>query len=57
MEALNIGDMISTGITNLISEATGILGDAGPALITVAGVFIAFNVGYKLFKRFGNKVG
>ena len=57
METLEVGDMISTGITGLITEATGILTSAGPALIGVAGAFIAFNIGYKLFKRFGGKVG
>lgn len=57
MEGLAISEMISSGLTDLISEASGILTTTGPALIGVAGTFIAFNVGFKLFKRFGNKIG
>lgn len=56
MEGIDVSTLISTGLTDVISQATDVLSTSGPALITVAGTFIAFNVGFRLFKRFGNKV-
>ena len=56
MEA-SVVEMVSSGLTDLISDATSILTTATPALIGVIGTFAGVNIGIKVFKRFTNKIG
>lgn len=57
MEAVTLSELVNSGVTDLITDAQGMITAVGPQLITVAGAFIAVNLGIKLFKRFGNKIG
>ena len=50
--------MISSGITDLIDTVTtAVTSNAPPAIIGVMGVLLSVNLGFKLFKRFGSKIG
>lgn len=49
--------MVSTGLTSLIADATGMLTTSAPAIIGVIGVFVGVNLGIKVFKKLANKVG
>lgn len=57
METGALSELVNSGITDLVADAQGMITTVGPQLITVAGAFIAVNLGIKLFKRFGNKIG
>lgn len=56
MEA-SVVEMVSTGLTSLIADATSILTTAAPALIGVIGTFAGVNIGIKVFRSFTKKVG
>lgn len=57
MEGSTLTELVNSGIGDLITDAQGMITAVGPQLVTVAGAFIAVNLGIKLFKRFGNKIG
>lgn len=53
MEGLDI----TTQLTAMATQATKIATDAGPIILGVIGTFLLINLGFKLFKRFGSKIG
>lgn len=53
----SIAEMVSTGLTSLITDATGMVTTAAPAIIGVVGTFVGVNLGIKVFKRLANKIG
>ena len=54
---MEIAELVSTGLTTLIADATGILTTATPAIIGVMGVFAGVDIGLKVFKKFYKKIG
>lgn len=56
MEALNVAELVGTGLTSLIGDATSVIETSAPAVIGVVALLISVNIGIKLFKRFSNKI-
>lgn len=54
---MEIAEMVSTGLTSLIGDATSMLTTSAPAIIGVVGTFVGVNLGIKVFKKLANKIG
>lgn len=53
MEGLDV----TTQLTTLATEAKGIGADAAPIVLGVIGTFLLINLGFKLFRKYGSKIG
>lgn len=53
MEAVSV----TTQLTSMATEATSIATEAAPIVLGVIGTFLLINLGFKLFKRYGSKIG
>lgn len=53
MEGLDV----TAQLTTMATEAKGIAGEAAPIVLGVIGTFLLINLGFKLFKKYGSKIG
>lgn len=48
--AAGVNDAIVTALTNVATEATGVLSSVAPIAITIMGAFLVWKLGIKFFK-------